>query len=163
MAIQCQYSVVTTVQNIKWGSMYTGTRTHICCKSTVSVLIQWTNPCYDFWGSTVSDTWQLLLNEKVADEEMNNITDFFYNLEPKHLQNALWSCQNSIKTFISTLHKSPFPFWLTTVCQKWKVLCLWLHSRSLQEPWVATTVSKVLPWVLANGGSAFSYTQQHQA
>lgn len=81
----------------------------------------------------------------------------FENLEQKHLHNALWSCQNGIWSFISTSRKSPFPFWLNIVCQKWKVL--WLHSWFLREPWGATTFSKIIPCTLANRGSAFSYTQ----
>lgn len=43
--------------------------------------------------------------EKMADERMNNSFDFLYGHEPK-CYNALWSCHNGIKTFISTSHKS---------------------------------------------------------
>lgn len=136
MALQCQdpgpsiqYSVVTTVQKLKWWIMYTGLRCFELAfqfnETIPAVLLR-----YDFWGSMVSDTWQLFLNEKVAIEGMYNRFWFLYNLEPKHLQEALWSCQNSIKTFIFTSHKSPFPYWLSTFNQKWEVLCLWLHSPS---------------------------------
>lgn len=41
----------------------------------------------------------------MADERMNNSFDFLYGHEPK-CYNALWSCHNGIKTFISTSHKS---------------------------------------------------------
>lgn len=48
------------------------------------------------------------------------------------------------------------------------LLALWLNSRLLEESSGEktrgeTTVSKILPWTLANRGSACSYTQQHQA
>lgn len=131
-------------KKIKWWSMYTGKRTNICCRSSFMYFnsanrsLLWLPSFHGFWHMTATPKW-----EGWGDESF-----FFfllYNLGPKHSRNALWSCQNGIKTFISTSHKSPFPFWLTTVCQKRKVLCLRLHSRLLREPRVATTVSKILP------------------
>lgn len=143
-----QYSVATTVQKIKWGSMFNGQRTNIC-KSTSEVPWFLTHDSYSLMRRFQIRRWITF--------------PIFYNLEPKHLQNALWSCQNGMKTFHFHFRQKSISILVNHSLSKVKST-LPLAALSIPpELRVATTVSKILPRTLAYRGSAFSYTQQQQA